>query len=294
MLTLGLDVGATTIKSAVVDEKGKIKEFKKTKNRVIEGDDFLVSQIANLINGYKEKLKFDKVGIGFAGSVDYKRGIVISAPNMGLIQNLYLAKTLERKCNIGIIIDNDAHCFGLAEKKSGAGKNYKNMIAITIGTGIGGAVIVDGKLYRGANNTAGEFGHMAIDASSNKICGCGKYGHFEALASGTALSKLYEEATGQRTESELIAEMASKGEKIAQKCIIHIGHYFALGLANLINIFDPEAIIIGGGLSEVELLWNTAMNNIKPYLLHKNLANTKIVKSKLGETAGVIGATLLF
>ncbi|MFH0854023.1 MAG: ROK family protein [bacterium] len=293
MFTLGLDIGATTIKSAVVNEKGKIKEFKKTKNRFAEGEDFLVCQIASLINGYREKFEFDKVGIGFAGYVNQKRGVVISAPNMGSIQNLYITKTLERKCDVSIIIDNDAHCLGLAENKFGAGKNYKNIIAITLGTGIGGAIIIEKKLYRGADNSAGEIGHMTIEMSSNKLCGCGGYGHFETFASGAALSNLYEEATGQKVENELIAEMASRGEKIAQKCIIQVGHYFALGLANVINIFNPEIIIVGGGFAYVDLLWQTAMNNIKRYLLHKDLEKTNIVRSNLGEAGGVIGAALL-
>lgn len=302
MFTLGIDVGATTIKSGLVDEEGKVKDFKKIKNQFANGEDFLIRQIADIIAVSKEKYKFDKVGIGFAGYVNHKRGIVISAPNMNGAREIYLKKSLERKNDISpiqgseikIIIDNDAHCFGLAESRFGAGKNHKNIIAITLGTGIGGAIIINGKLYRGYNNTAGEVGHMTVEASSNKICGCGKYGHLEALASGTALQKLYEKTTEQKVESELIVEMALRGEKIAQKCIIHIGHYFALGVANVINMFNPEIVIVGGGLATVDILWQTTLNNVKPYLLHKELEKTKIERAKLGEVAGVIGAALLF
>lgn len=294
MHIIGIDIGATYIKSGIVDDKGKIKNFLKSKNRSSQGEDFLISQIVNIITDYKESANIKKAGLGFAGQVNHRKGLVISGANMPNCKDLYLQKTLERKCDIKIAIDNDAHCFGLAEMAFGAGKNYKNIICLTLGTGIGGAIIINKKLYRGKNNTAGEFGHMTIDASSEIICGCGNYGHFEALAGGRALSNLYKSLTDQEAESDLIIDMAAKGEKIAQKALIQTGYNFSIGLAGIINIFNPEIVIIGGGLVNVDLLWKTALNNYSNFLIHKNLLNTKIVKSKLGDKAGILGAALLF
>lgn len=294
MAILGLDIGATYIKSGIVLEKGKVKNFRKIKNRSEYGEEFLINQIINGIHAYRDEFDIKKVGIGFAGSVNYKRGIVLDAPNMKNFHSLYLKSVLEQKCDVEVKLDNDAHCFGLAENIFGAGRNYQDFIVLTLGTGIGGAIIINKQLYRGANNIAGSFGHSIIDANSEVICGCGNYGHFEALAGGKALSKLYKKATDQDTEDELIAEMADRGEKIAQKSIIQIGHYFSLGIANIINVLNPEVLIVGGGLTEIELLWQTVINNFQKYLLNKELKNTKVVKSKLKDTAGVIGASLLF
>ncbi|MFH0856511.1 MAG: ROK family protein [bacterium] len=291
---LGIDIGATYIKSGLVDEKGRVNNFNKRKNRVKFGEDFLVNQIINIIHENRDRANFSKVGIAFAGRVNYGRGVILSAANMGGIHNLYLKKTLERKCEVSVMIDNDAHCFAIAESAFGAGKNYNNIIGITLGTGIGGGIIINKNLYRGADNAAGEFGHMILDMDSEIKCSCGEYGHFEALASGTALANFYKMATEQEADAELLAEMAKKGEKIAQKTIIQSGYNLAAGLSNIITIFNPEIIIIGGGLINIDLLWQTALNNFALKLSFKGLKNTKIEKSKLKDEAGVIGASLLF
>lgn len=290
---LGIDIGATYIKSGLVDEKGKIKNFQKRKNRARHGENFLVNQIINIIHENRDYADFLKIGIGFAGQVNYEKGIVVSAANMEGIHDFYLKKTLERKCEVEVMLDNDAHCFGIAESVFGAGKNYKHIIGITLGTGIGGAIIIDKKLYRGADNLAGEIGHLLLDMNSEIKCGCGKFGHFEALSSGAALSNFYKRATEQSADAELLSEMAEKGEKIAQKTIIEIGYNFAAGMANIITVFNPEIVIVGGGLANIDLLWQTALNNLAPRLPFKTLKNTKIEKSKLGDAAGVIGAAML-
>ncbi|MFC1615328.1 ROK family protein, partial [Patescibacteria group bacterium] len=223
------------------------------------------------------------------------QGIIISDTNMGGIHNLYLKATLERKIGgISVMVDGDAHCFTLAESKFGAGKKYKDIIGITLGTGIGGGIIIDKKLYRGVDNTAGEIGHIIIDADSEAVCGCGGYGHWESLASGRALQNLYKKITDQDADIDLIIDMALKGEKIAQKSIIQIGFSFSLGLASIINSLNPEIVVIGGGLSNIEFLWKVILNNLPNYLMREHLKKTKIVRAKLGDNAGIIGASLLF
>ncbi len=314
MSILGIDVGATSIKSGVVDAQGKIKDFRKTKNCSMEGGNFLFShnaspldlsaqaergegcvlkQLAGIINDYKEIFPIKKAGIGFAGSVNFKRGIVLSTANMGGIKNLYLKRELEKECNIEIIVDNDTHCFALAEAHFGAGRNYNDILCVTLGTGIGGGIIINKKLYRGADNTAGKIGHIIIDKNSDIKCGCGGFGHWESFTSGKALANLYKTATEQDVDAEIIAEMAGRGERIAQKVIIEAGYNFAIGIVNLLNILNPEIVIIGGSLIKIDLLWNTFLNNLPAFLEGKAVANTKIVKSKFGDEAGVIGASLL-
>lgn len=293
-MILGIDLGASYIKTGIVDDKGVIKKYGRIQNQAKYGEDFLIAQILDIINEYKKNFFFEKVGIGIAGQINHSRGIILSSPNMGNLHNVFLKQTLERKSDFEVSIDNDARCFVLAEKKYGEGLGYKNIIGITLGTGIGGGIIINNHLYRGCNNMAGEIGHMIINSDSKIQCGCGNYGHFEALASGRALQNFYKVETEQETDIELIFEMAQKGEKIAQKSTIQAGYNLALGLINVIHIFNPEIIICGGGLIKLDLLWNTALNNIRSYLIHKDLKETKIVKSKLGDQAGVIGAGLLF
>lgn len=291
---LGLDIGASYIKTGIVDEKGRVKNYKRYENRAKSGENFFINQLADIVNEYRQECNFKKIGIGFAGQVNYKKGTIISDINMGGVRDLSLKSILEKKLKkTEIKIDNDAHCFALAESRNGAGINYRNMLGLTLGTGIGGGIVIDGKLYRGAKNMAGEVGHMVINAGSDSRCGCGGYGHWEDAAGGKGLQKIYRGITEQEVEIDLIIDMAARGEKIAQKAMIEIGYNFAVGLGNLISIFNPEIVIIGGGLTNVDLLWQTILNNVGRFTLD-GLKDTKIARAKLGKEAGIIGATLLF
>ncbi|MBU0672325.1 MAG: ROK family protein, partial [Candidatus Margulisbacteria bacterium] len=181
----------------------------------------------------------------------------------------------------------DANCAALAEAWFGAGKFVKHFLYITVSTGIGGGIIIDKKVYRGAIGSAGEFGHMIIDLNG-PLCACGNYGHLESLASGTALKN----KTGLDAISAHLA--AHQGDKKAQKAIKEMAHYLAIGFANLTNIFNPELIVVGGGLSNMwEHLVLPAKKEFKQLALTLPARSVKIVRAKLKSDAGMLGAAAL-
>jgi len=269
---------------------------------------FLNSLFANKgrKNAYK---KIIGVGIGIAGQIDFKRGIVLSSPNMPGWKNIPLKNILEKKLGLSVLIDNDAHCFVLGETYFGAAKKYRHIVGLTVGTGIGGGIIIDGKLYRGKNNLAGEFGHTMVvgeglkrGAFSQKVeglkrglkCSCGIRGHLESYASGEAMESLYKKTTGKKINVLEIEKRAIKGEKSALKIIELTAEMLGEGLSDIINSLNPEIIVIGGGLSKVDLLWKLMIQKMKKRVFHSSLTKTKIVRSRLLEKANLLGAATLF
>ncbi|MFH1390361.1 MAG: ROK family protein [Candidatus Margulisiibacteriota bacterium] len=198
-----------------------------------------------------------------------------------------MKKILEKEFSRPVFIDNDANCAALAEARFGAGVGRRHFIYITVSTGIGGGIIINGQLYRGANGSAGEFGHMIID-SQGLTCGCGNVGCFEAMASGTAVRK----RAGMDGASVELA--ARQGDKKALAVINETAHYLAIGISNLVNIFNPELVILGGGVSKMrELLLNPVRKEFKKYALYLPAKSVKIVRAKLGTNAGILGAAAL-
>jgi glucokinase len=288
-MLIGIDLGGTKIAAALATPDGKLvtdvnipTEAQKGKEQVIDN---IKKAAANLIRG--EKKKVTCLGIGVPGPIEYEKGIVIEPPNLPGWKRVNLKKILEKEFHIPIHLDNDANCAALAEAYFGAGKKARHFIYMTISTGIGGGIIIDRKLYRGAIGAAGEFGHMVID-SKGFVCGCGNIGCLEALGSGTAIKR----RAGMDAISVELA--ARQGDKKAQKVIAETAHYLAIGVANLVNIFNPELVVLGGGVSKMrELLLNPIRQEFKEYALTLPAKSVKIVRAKLGAESGVLGAVAL-
>ncbi len=286
---IGVDLGGTKIAAAAADECGCIiselivpTEAQKGKNQVVSNINKAIETLAKSVHG-----KIYKIGIGVPGPIDFKSGIVIEPPNLPGWKRVNLKADLSNEFKVPVIIDNDANCAALGEALFGAGQKANNFIYITVSTGIGGGIIIDRKIYRGANGSAGEFGHMVIDPCGFK-CGCGNYGCFEAMASGTSIrSRSGEDAMA-------IHIKAQQGDKKALKIINETACYLGLGIANLVNIFNPELVIIGGGLSNLgELLLKPARAEFNNYVLALPKKSVKIVRSKLGPRSGLLGAIAL-
>jgi glucokinase len=288
-MIIGVDLGGTKIAAALAYTTGKVitdltlpTEAQKGKKQVIQN---LIKAIHTLAKGNKAKISC--IGVGVPGPILYEKGIVIEPPNLPGWKKVNLKKILEKEFNVPIHLDNDANCAALAEAKFGAGKRARHFIYMTISTGIGGGIIIDRKLYRGAIGAAGEFGHMKID-SKGYTCGCGNVGCLEALASGTAIKR--------RSGMDAIAvELAARqGDKEAMKVINTTAHYLAIGIANLVNIFNPEMVILGGGVSKMrELLLHPIRKEFKKYALTLTAKNVKIVRASLGSESGMLGAVAL-
>lgn len=287
---LGIDIGATKtifLLTEISGAKYKVLETIKiatlaSTNAKLGGPKKEKEILKMVEENYKilaEKNKIQGIGIGFAGPVDYERGAAIMGPNLktGKIE---FKKVLEKKLKVQVAVDNDVKCFLLAESVFGRGKGRKNIIALTLGTGIGGAIMIDGKIYRGANNFAGEVGHTEI----------GKDAEIEATASGRGLVKIYQKIAGKNISSFEIVDLAKEGNTKALEAIDHVSRILGLGIASLIELLNPEIIVLGGGLSEVDIIVSKAKEYAKKKVFLPSLAKTPIVVSRLGQKAVALGA----
>jgi glucokinase len=286
---IGIDLGGTKIAGVLVTPSGKVLMDVNIPTEAKRGKKHIIDNIHKAIHMLKQskKVKINGIGIGAPGPIDYEKGIVVEAPNLPGWRKVHLKELFEKKYKIPVFVDNDANCAALAEAWFGAGKFAKHFLYMTVSTGIGGGIIINKKIYRGTTGSAGEFGHMTINIDGPK-CGCGHYGHLEAHASGTAMKK----KTGM--EAVAIELAARQGDKKALKAIEEVAHYLAIGIANLVNIFNPEMVIIGGGLSNMrELLLKPIRRDFKKYALTLPARSVKIVKAQCGNDAGVLGAATL-
>ncbi|NOQ67850.1 ROK family protein [Patescibacteria group bacterium] len=289
---LAFDIGGTKIASGIIEfNKNSYKIFDYQKNITPKDKDGVIQKLIELIVYYQKDNGFDKVGISFAGQVDSQNGIVVFAPSIKGWNNNNLKKIIKEKTGISVEIDNDVKCFALGENKFRQAKKYKNAVYLTIGTSIGGAIEIDGKLYRGANNIAGEFGHLVL-VYGGKKGNCGSRGCWGSYVSGGAIEKLYYKLYGKRKKAKEMAFDSMKRIKRDQKVIKEISSYLSAGLVSIINTINPEIIVIGGSVvKQKEILDLAKKDALKKVLIPAR--KTKIVRSDLGDEAMLVGAALL-
>ncbi|TSC95714.1 MAG: glucokinase [Parcubacteria group bacterium Athens1014_10] len=288
---ISFDVGATKTRVGLLTEDYKIikKETFATPKKAKE----ILSLIYQEIENFRSFGEIKKIGLGIAGQIDLKKRLVNFGPNFSQeLKNIPLEKILEKKFKKPTAIDNDAHCFSLGEALAGHGKKYNFILGVTLGTGIGGGIIIDKKILRGKDNIAGEIGHQIIEINGRQ-CGCGKKGCWEAYASGMAMIKSYHKITGKNKNALEIQKDFLNNKKESKEAVEQTANYLAIGLSNLINILNPEVIILGGGLSNFKEFIELAKKEVKKIVLTPDLQKTPILISKLGDDAGLIGAALL-
>ena len=290
---LAFDIGGTKIASGIVEfKKDGYKIFDCQKNATPKDKVGVIQKLIELIVYYQENNKFNKIGISFAGQVDNEKDVVIFAPNIKGWKNTNLKKIIKEKTGVNAEIDNDVKCFALGESKFGHAKKYKNAVYLAIGTSIGGAIEIDGKLYRGANNIAGEFGHMTIIGNGKK-CGCGNTGCLARYVSGETIEELYYNLYNKKKKAKDIASDSVKGIKRDKKIIKKAASCLAMGLVNIINTINPEIIVIGGSVvKQKEILGLAKKDALKKALIPAR--ELKIVRSSLGDEAMLVGAGLLW
>ncbi|MDD5039527.1 MAG: ROK family protein [Patescibacteria group bacterium] len=287
---LGLDIGGTKIQIGLVSDR----------HRVIRSGRFLIdpknattalASIKKAITIFRPTA-FKAIGIGITGLVDHARGISIMSPNLPRTwHRVPLKKLFERRYHVPVAVDNDAHCIALADALVGDGKKYQTVFSITIGTGIGAGLVVGKRLYRGAQNSV-EFGHTII-AQDSPPCSCGKRGHLEALVSGRAMVNLYRQRTGKTLTTYGIVAAAAARQRDAVFTVKTMSNFLSHGFANAIHAYNPEIIVVGGGLSQIPRLVQNAVRATRQLLLSPELRTVRIVRSSLCQDAGVIGAALL-
>lgn len=303
---VGIDVGGTKAQAVVLDAAGRVVES--AQRPTPRGDRSLDVLVDELIELADEVGHDGSVGVGVPGLVT-RGGVLRAAPNLDGVADFAISELLSERLGSHVHVDNDATCATIAEWRLGAGVGTRNMMLVTLGTGIGGGVIAGGALQRGANGFAGEFGHMVIDPSGPP-CPCGRRGCWERYASGSGLALLAREAaTGHRlhevvrraggdpqaVRGEHVQAAASRGDDEALAVIDDFARWVALGLANLTNAFDPELFVLGGGLAAgAELFLDPIERWYRELLYQPELRQIpRIEFAALGPLAGAVGAALL-
>jgi glucokinase len=293
---IGIDLGGTFIKSAIIDSKGKIIKQHKTESYSGVSPKKVIKQIEKCIAELKRGFNKKILGIGIGAPGIVTKGVVKYPPNFKQWKEVNLKKHFEKKFKLETEVDNDANCAGLAEFKFGYGRKYKNFIFLTLGTGIGGAIIIDGNLYRGEQNGAGEFGMMSINFNGPYCLG-GNYGAVESYLGRNyflenekpAVNKL-----GRKIDFDDIQKLAAKRNKTARELYKRYGFYLGVGLANYFNLMDVRTAILGGGISNAyKYFISECCKTIKERSIKTIRNKFRVLKSNINNNAGVLGAAAL-
>jgi len=287
---IGIDLGGTKIEGILLDDKFNVIERTRISTQQEKGYNSITDSIVSLVNSLK-KISGDTVSIGVSapGAISKKTGLIKNSNTHCLIGKP-LKEDLEQTLKQKIALDNDANCFTMAEATLGAAKEYNVVFGVIMGTGVGGGIVINGNLHRGRTYIAGEWGHHTLRIDGNK-CYCGKLGCVETYISGPALEKRWTTLTG-KTEalSSIIQNIDNTKSGLQWKK--EFLENFAIGLANVIDILDPDVIVLGGGVSNISFLYDEGRDYIYDKVF-SDLVETPILKNQLGDSAGVFGASLL-
>lgn len=277
---LGIDVGGQNIKVGWVNG-GNVSDFK----RISIKAENVVEEVIKLISSY-ELTSDTIIGIGFPGFV--RNGVIYTPPNLPTINEFDLKDLLSKETPSHVYIENDANAVIYGESLYGAAKDYKIVAGFTLGTGIGGGLVIDKTIYTGSRGFASEFGHTIIDANG-PICKCGKTGCLEAFIGAYAISNRYRTLSGEDASLKDIFKKAGEGDEFAEKVVNEYVFYLAIGINNIIEVFDPDVIVLAGGVSKSgkQIIEYLKVNDL---LKRRFLSGVKIKISKLGDMAGPIGA----
>ena len=307
-LIFAADLGGTHLRAATVDQKGKI-QFRFKQNTPQGSDpgaivDAVVAAVHECRRQTGNSDQISAVSLVVPGTVKVEEGTVVKAPNLPCLDGFRLAAALTEQLDLPAILENDANAAAVGEMWQGAAVGCKTIICVTLGTGVGGGIILDGKLWRGVDGSAAEIGHMCVDPFGGVACTCGSRGCLEVFASATAIVRMTREASPRYPDSmlhgkddltaKMIFEAGKQGDELALGSFRRMGVYLGIGLANLINILNPEMIVIGGGVVNGWDLFEKHMHQQVEERAFPLLASrVKIVRAKCGDDAGLLGAARL-
>ena len=288
---IGIDLGGTKVEGVVLDGGGEIVLRRRVPTASERGYDHIVGVVAELIEGLAADAgPGDSIGIGTPGAVSRLTGRMKNS-NTQCLNGRDLRSDLEGRLGRPVRVDNDANCFALAEASLGAGRGYEVVFGVIMGTGVGGGIAVGGRVLNGPQSIAGEWGHHSIDPRG-PLCYCGNRGCVEAFLSGPAVQRTYTDRGGDACDVSAIVDRARAGEGRAALVLDELTDHFGRALANVISILDPDAVVLGGGLSNIDELYDAGRRRVADYVFNDELL-TPILRNQLGDSAGVIGAALL-
>ena len=313
-LMCGVDLGGTKLKVGIVDPKGHVIDMVTVYDHVKKSEELVVEQIALLIKkllkqNHLEESVLMGIGVGVAGHLRFRDGILITTSNFKGFKNYPLRQKLQEFFRVPLLIDNDANAQAFGEFKYGGGKNYRSMIFMTISTGIGAGIILDGRVYRGMTGTAGEIGHTIIDPGSELTCTCGNAGCLMSVACGMALPHLFRKRirSGMKTRLEFpddfdLDQIDGKwlkkgldiGDPLSREVVLQTADYIGIGLYNIFQIFNPPLILLGGGLMKWGPIYlDQIRETFYKYAKDMIFDPIEISESVIGADAGMIGAAAL-
>ncbi len=306
---IGIDIGGMSIKAGIVDEDGNIISKSTCVTRVLDGKEAIALDMYNLCKEVTAIANLEQkdilgVGIGCPGTVNSQKGVITFAANLNF-KKVNIVKEFNKHWNVKTVVNNDANCAALGETKFGSGKEYSSSLFVTLGTGVGTGFIIDNKIFEGENGEGAEGGHVCIRMDGEK-CSCGQKGCWEAYASATALIKQTKKAMQKHPES-LMNEIATRkgevngtvafeaykaGDKVAEKVVKKYAEYVATGLVVFINVFRPQVVMIGGGVSNAgEYFIEMIRKQVKKKVFAGKINRIpNVVKANLGNDAGIVGA----
>jgi glucokinase len=310
-LVAAVDLGGTKVRSIVADQQGDIRGADQRATSAAEGQEAVVRRIVQSVRAAiaKSGAREDDllaVGVAAPGPIDFEQGIVLAAPNLPGWHEVPLGVILSERLGRPTCLENDANAAALGEHRFGAGRGVQQMIYLTISTGIGGGLILNGQLYRGVDGTAGELGHIVVD-ERGPLDDCGMRGCLEAMASGTAIARMAREAVeagdsevlgraaevGELTSKEVHAA-AEAGDPTARTILGRAAHYLSIGLANFINIFNPQLFVIGGGAARMwQDLIDPAFEEARRMAFTRPAATARLIPAALGGDSGALGVVAL-
>ena len=303
------DLGGTHLRAATVDRNGKIHHRLKQPTPQAK---LPVEIVRALVDAAREceiqctphGRRISAVSVAVPGTVDFEEGVVVKAPNVPCLDGFRLSAALHDELKLPAIVENDANAAAVGEMWQGAGRCYRHLVCVTLGTGVGGGIILDGKLWRGVDGSAGEIGHIGVDPFAGVPCTCGSRGCLEVYASATAIVRMTCESRPRYPTSSLhkvaaltsqkIYEAGLEGDELALEVLRRMGVYLGIGLASLVNLLNPEIIVIGGGVSSGWELFEKHMNHqVHQRAFQIPAQRVKITRAECGDDAGLLGAARL-
>ncbi len=306
-IILSADLGGTNLRMAAIDREGTILFRTKSETPHTEDAYEILSLIVNEAEKCRQMVQSEGIvmGIGMVvpGTVNVKEGTILQAPNIAALNDFNIVEEIEKRLNIPCVLENDANAAAIGEHWRGASKNFQNSICVTLGTGVGGGIILDGKILRGVDGTAGEIGHICVEPVGAP-CGCGSRGCVEQYSSASAVKRLTFHLSERFPDSRLIEhsqltaleiyQSGKSGDALALEVFRQQGFYLGIALAGLINVLNPEIIVIGGGAAAGWDLFLPFMKaEIKSRAYREPANRAKIVRAELGDDAGILGAARL-
>ena len=310
-LVCAVDLGGTNLRAANIDDAGQIHERVRNGTPKSAAAEDIVSSVAAAVReceaaALKRGAQIQSVSVVVPGTVHIETGLVINAPNLKSLQGYKLGPALERSLGRSVLLENDANAATLGERWQGAARGYQTILCLTLGTGVGGGIILEGQLWRGADGTAGELGHISVEPFGGVQCKCGSTGCLEVYASATAIVRMAREQLAHHPSSSLhsisapdltsetIYRAALAGDELALEVFRSAGVYLGVAMANYINIFNPEMIVIGGGVSgSWEMCAGHARAEASRRAFLVPAQRCRIVRAECGDDAGLIGAAWL-